>query len=377
VSIWPSTRGDASAWNLDGPSTAEREPSAPNDTQETGDAQLGVTNSHADAYTLADPSWTPPGEPYDRTNAEHERVRKPPGKPYPPDLFWYDMKGGEMDEVGPVYSYVGWYLVPGQPSHGASYYGGRGVWRTLTPVITPMFGPDRGRVKGTPRWLTEWWWGLITSDGKVYPPGSPDPPGVVPPAEPDTGATLGEMAVRRGNMTVSLDRKRRIIRIFGRQEFRGDGATDDYIARATNCINETWSGPTTFEGMKYHVICNVTAQSGGASPDLGANQVEVKQTGDTFSVMSNRDPSHVFGTTVYLRSNDMDGGQLTPAHEFGHSMGLPDEYEESFVSWLGGFSGLWDRECRLTGPVGGLMGRSGPGSRPTPGNIHDLIYGRP
>ena len=65
----------------------------------------------------------------------------------------------------------------------------------------------------------------------------------------------------------------------------------------------------------------------------------------------------------------MDGTQLTVAHEFGHSMGLPDEYTEGPRNPDG------TRNLVRTGPPNGLMGYINPGARPTPDNFNSLVTG--
>jgi uncharacterized Zn-binding protein involved in type VI secretion len=179
--------------------------------------------------------------------------------------------------------------------------------------------------------------------------------------------------VRRGKMLIVVDRKAHKIRIVGVQEFKGDGASDDYIAKATDCINNTWGGPTTFEGEPYDVDSMVTGRRGGDPANPLGNQIGVKQTTDPPSVTTSRDPSNqaMWGNgSGYQHSTDADDGNVVPAHEFGHSMGLGDEYVEGPKTADG------NRTITRTGPPGGLMGYIDPGSRPTPGNFDELINGK-
>jgi uncharacterized Zn-binding protein involved in type VI secretion len=179
--------------------------------------------------------------------------------------------------------------------------------------------------------------------------------------------------VRRGKMLVVVDRKAHKIRIVGVQEFRGDGATDAYVGKATDCINQTWSGPTTFEGEPYDVDCMVTGRKGGEPPNPLSNQIDVKQTSDPPDVTSEKDPSNqaLWGNgRGYQHSTDADDGVVVPAHEFGHSMGLNDEYTEGPRDANG------NRTIVRTGPPGGIMGYIEPGSRPTPDNFSELINGK-
>lgn len=181
-------------------------------------------------------------------------------------------------------------------------------------------------------------------------------------------------AVMRGNITIIVNRVNKTITLVGSQEFSGPGATQSYVDRATQLINNTWSGPTQFEGQTYQVNSQITGRlaAAGASPTPGANQINVVQTSDPFVVTSQQDPSNqpFYGTSPgHQHSTDMDGPQLTVAHEFGHSMGLPDEYSEGPRNADG------TRNVVRTGPPGGLMGHIEPGSKPTPDNFNSLVTG--
>ena len=179
--------------------------------------------------------------------------------------------------------------------------------------------------------------------------------------------------VRRGKILIVVDSKTHTIRMVGVQEFKGDGASADYVKRATDCINNTWSGPTSLDGQPYNVDCMITGRQGGDGANPLANQIEVKQTSDSPYVTSRRDPSNqaLYGNgSGYQHSTDTDGGLVTPAHEFGHSMGLLDEYTEGPKDADG------NRTIVRTGPPGGLMGNIGPGSRPTPGNFGSIVGGK-
>ncbi len=188
--------------------------------------------------------------------------------------------------------------------------------------------------------------------------------------DPGPGITV----VRRGNMFIIVDRNNHRIYMVGVQEFSGTGATQAIVDQATNAINNTWSGSTTFEGQPYTVDSMITGRLKGAGDAANpmANQVNVVQTSVPPNVHKNNDPANVAGGQggqTYIHSNEDDGGTLTIPHEFGHTMGLPDEYREGPRNPDG------TRSIVRTGPAGGLMGYIDPGSRPTPDNFNSLITG--
>lgn len=178
---------------------------------------------------------------------------------------------------------------------------------------------------------------------------------------------------RRGKVLIIVDARTHTIRMVGVQEFKGDGATDEYIKKATDCINQTWSGDTTLNGEPYKVDSMVTGRRAGEPLDPLANEINVKKTADPPGVTSNKDPAwqSLNGNGPgYQHNTDADDGTLTPAHEFGHAMGLDDEYKEGPRLPNG------DRNCIRTGPKGGLMGYVEPGSKPTPANFDELVNGK-
>jgi uncharacterized Zn-binding protein involved in type VI secretion len=177
--------------------------------------------------------------------------------------------------------------------------------------------------------------------------------------------------VRRGKILIVVDRAAHTIMMVGVQEYHGDGASEEFIRRATASINKTWSGQTEFEGAPYQVDCMITGRPMGDPPNPLANQIEVVKTKDPPGVTANDDPAYqsAYGKRVgHQHSTDQDDGWLTAAHEFGHSMGLPDEYIE-------GPRVNGKRQLTHTGPPGGLMGYP-TGSRPTPDNYGGLITGK-
>ena len=177
--------------------------------------------------------------------------------------------------------------------------------------------------------------------------------------------------VRRGNVFIIVDRSTHMIYMVGVQEFSGDAATQAFINKVTGDINSTWSGPTTFEGQAFTVDAMISGRPAG--PDGAnpmANPVIVTPTTQPPSWHRANDPAYVDGNGVtHLYSTVGSDGTLTTPHEFGHTMGLPDEYREGPRNPDG------SRTIVHTGPPGGLMGHTEPGSRPTPDNFNSLITG--
>jgi hypothetical protein len=181
----------------------------------------------------------------------------------------------------------------------------------------------------------------------------------------------GVSTVRRGNMFLIVDREAKTITISGIQEFSGY-ADATLVDRATKSINAVWSGPTTFEGHVYSVTSMVQGRilgAGGVANPL-ANQVVVSHTMLSPTQSREQDPANVGARNVtYIHNNEDEDGGLTIPHEFGHTMGLNDEYREGPRNPDG------TRSIVRTGPKGGLMGDVSPGSRPTDANHADLING--
>jgi hypothetical protein len=184
-------------------------------------------------------------------------------------------------------------------------------------------------------------------------------------------APPGVTVVRRGNVFIIVDRSTKMIYMVGVQEFSGD-ATQAFVDKATKSINDTWSGTTTFEGSPFTVDAMISGRllPAGTPASPLSNQVIVTHTTMPPSEHKQKDPAHVDPNGVtHIHDNEDDGGTLTIPHEFGHTMGLPDEYTEGPRDASG------NRTITRTGPPGGLMGYIDPGSKPTPANYDKLIKG--
>lgn len=178
--------------------------------------------------------------------------------------------------------------------------------------------------------------------------------------------------VRRGNVWIIVDRENKVIVLLGTQEFQGPGATGAFVNTATNTINNTWSGTTTFEGQTYQVRSLITGSVRSGDQIQDASHIWVAQTTQPVSQTSQTDPAWQTYYDLgggYQHSTDNDGGVVTAAHEFGHSMGIPDGYTEGPRNPDG------TRSIVRTSPPGSLMGYIDPGSKPTPADYNSLITG--
>lgn len=182
----------------------------------------------------------------------------------------------------------------------------------------------------------------------------------------------GVTVVQRGNMFIIVNSLNKTMYITGVQQFSGNGATQAVVDAATAAINNTWSGAAVINGVPYTVESMVQGQllPAGSTANPLANQVVVTQTSVPPATHKQNDPANVDGNNVtHIHSNEDDGGTLTIPHEFGHTMGLPDEYHEGPRNPDG------TRSIVRTGPAGGLMGYIDPGSKPTNDNYNSLVNG--
>jgi hypothetical protein len=132
-----------------------------------------------------------------------------------------------------------------------------------------------------------------------------------------------------------VDRTEKSVAISGAMQLHGDEANAARAHSIEHAINASWN--STFPDG-YSVTCNVTVRYRGrkSSADDNATQIEAK---DAWG------PSHVGNIPGVDRSmtlNASEGNDVwtwTPAHEFGHIIGLKDRYSESIMSSIRGAFG--------------------------------------
>jgi hypothetical protein len=154
---------------------------------------------------------------------------------------------------------------------------------------------------------------------------------------------------------LTVDRAEKKVSIAGKMELYGPEANAARAASIEQSINTTW---TTRFADGYSVTCQVSVKYRAFGVPRGpATQIEaLKMAG----------PSHVGpglrGRTMTLNANEPDAFTWTPAHEFGHILGMKDRYAESVMSKLRGtFGGNRENsthpgyEGNLMAEVGGVM----------------------
>lgn len=124
-----------------------------------------------------------------------------------------------------------------------------------------------------------------------------------------------------------VDRTEKKVEITGKMELFGPEATGARAQSIEHSINSTWTA--TFPDG-FFVTCKVAVTyrpQGVAAGEAG--QIEaVKIEG----------PSHVsrLDRSMTLNANETDAFTWTPAHEFGHVIGLQDRYSEGIMSKIRG-----------------------------------------
>ncbi|MGL4550168.1 MAG: hypothetical protein ACRC33_03185 [Gemmataceae bacterium] len=163
-----------------------------------------------------------------------------------------------------------------------------------------------------------------------------------------------------------IDRTEKSVSITGTMELFGPEATSARAQSVQDSINKTWTQTFT-DG--YVVKCSVTVRHRGP----GVKAADVTQVeADKISGPSNvsRGWTGLGSRRMTLNANEADAFTWTPAHEFGHILGLDDRYSESIVSSIKGTFGGTRTAAVHAGYEGNLMAVDGGtiGSK----NVRDL-----
>src|SRR5689334_18358487 len=129
-----------------------------------------------------------------------------------------------------------------------------------------------------------------------------------------------------------IDRTEKSVAITGEMELFGPEATSARAQSVQDSINKTWT-QTFADG--YVITCNVTVRHRGP----GVKKRDVTQIeADKMSGPSNVNEGFLSlgKRRMELNANEADAFTWTPAHEFGHILGLDDRYSESIMSTIKG-----------------------------------------
>jgi hypothetical protein len=141
---------------------------------------------------------------------------------------------------------------------------------------------------------------------------------------------------------IIVDRTGRSVAISGTMELWGPEANVARAASIQLAINRMWNH--TFLDS-YSCTCNVVVRYRGPGSHAGyAVQIEALKMAGPSNVKM-RDPKR----PMQLNANEPDTFTWTPAHEFGHVIGLDDRYTESIMSMI---RGSWGG-TRVTSPKPG------------------------
>ena len=126
-----------------------------------------------------------------------------------------------------------------------------------------------------------------------------------------------------GNTLVAVDPETKTIYIESFVEYSGPGATQAYADAAKKIIEDTWRGTCQRDGEPDNVEVNVhTAVNQRGQPTPGYDPIIV----DPATTRANQT---LFGDGPGHQSpSDLRSDQRIPAHEYGHSLGLNDEYHD-------------------------------------------------
>ncbi len=145
-----------------------------------------------------------------------------------------------------------------------------------------------------------------------------------------------------------VDRTENSVSIRGAMELYGPEANAARAASIQNSINATWT--RTFPDG-YSVNCSVTVAYRSPGSGAGtATQIEADNISGPSHVSSG-----VHGRSMTLNAREGDAFTWTPAHEFGHIIGLKDRYSEGIISAVKGYFGGTRTATVEPGYQGNLM----------------------
>jgi hypothetical protein len=152
---------------------------------------------------------------------------------------------------------------------------------------------------------------------------------------------------------IFVDRAGNAVTITGNMQLTGGQATVAAARSIQDAINNTWNASFP-DGHSITCTIIVTYLPPGTPPSSNATQITL----DRITA-----PSHVSGSagsrTMTLNASEPDATTWTPAHEFGHIIGLRDRYTESIMSTISGQFGGARSTPPEAGYSGNLMAQTG------------------
>jgi hypothetical protein len=138
--------------------------------------------------------------------------------------------------------------------------------------------------------------------------------------------TLAKKSSKGGSTTVSVDDLAQVITIRTNMEFSGSDASADYAKAAKKQIEDTWSRTCIRNGKVYRVKVEInTKLNSKGPPTADYDQIIVdKKTTRMNQTLFGAGP----GNQTPEAATDRDRPRRI-AHEYGHTLGLPDDYEET------------------------------------------------
>jgi len=167
------------------------------------------------------------------------------------------------------------------------------------------------------------------------------------------GLPIGRFSPAPG---IWVDRTERSVRITGAMELYGAEANAERALSVQNAINNAWTQNFT-DG--YSVTCNIRVRYRGAGSSASANvaQIEAARTSGPSNVSTLPGMDH----KMTLNASENGAFTWTPAHEFGHVIGMQDRYSETIMSRVRGTFGGHRTTTAHRGYETNLMAVSGGG----------------
>lgn len=142
--------------------------------------------------------------------------------------------------------------------------------------------------------------------------------------------------------------------ITGHLEISGEAATPAIAAQIQSTINSYWNQSFP-DGYNVSCSVDVTYRAPDAAEDSSRTQIDVVN-GSGFSYVTNRWLVGARYMSLNVAEADLN---WTPAHEFGHLIGIPDHYSEGVFSKVSGFFGGEREVTQDAGWEGNIMTETG------------------